>query len=1488
MSNAGKNTGSPAPVGAVMVVGGGIGGMQASLDLANSGFKVYLVEEQTAIGGKMAQLDKTFPTNDCAMCIVSPKLVEVGRHKNIEILTQTRLESLTGSVGHFRAQLTGGPRFVLVDKCTGCGECVDKCPVEIRDEYNLGMSARRAIYKQYAQAIPGAYAIDKAGRAPCKEGCPAHISVQGYVALIAAGRFAEALALIRRNNPFPSVCGRVCTHPCEQACSRAQVDEPVAIRELKRFAADYELRHGPPRLPEPGADREERVAVVGGGPSGLTAAYFLRLSGYRVTVFEAMPRPGGMLRYGIPAYRLPRDVLDREIKGILDLGISVRTNQRFMRDFTIDMLKSEGYRAVYLATGAWANARMQVPGDDLEGVLVGTEFLAGAQLGRPTPVGEKVVVVGGGNTAVDAARTALRLGALEVTILYRRSRKEMPALAHEVEAAEEEGVRVHLLAAPTRCRGENGKLTRLEYIGMELGEPDRSGRRRPVPIQGSETVLRVDTLIVAIGQRAELDWLPEAERRRSASSDRRGWLVFDPVTFETVLPGVFAGGDLATGPATAIEAIAAGREAAVSIDRYLSGGDLRAGRPSNPPVARVRTEDLKKEPRRRPEMLDPEVRKNSQEEVEQCLTEEQAVAEARRCLSCGVCCECYQCVEACAAGAIDHRQVATTREVDVGSLILAPGFEVIPPQVRPEFGYGRCQNVITSIEFERLLSASGPTEGHVRRPSDGAAPRRIAWIQCVGSRDHSCNRDYCSSVCCMYATKEALIAREHDERIESTIFYIDLRAFGKGFDEYVERAREHHGVRYVRAMVSRVFEDPITGNLELRYVDESGRRIDAEFDLVVLSVGLQISAEVRDLARRLDVDLDEFGFARTKALRPLVSSRPGVFVCGVFNEPKDIPETVSEASGAAGEAATDLSVSRGSLVVEEVLPPERSIPEDDPLRIGVFVCHCGINIAAIVDVVAVTEYARSLPGVVYADHVLYTCSQDSQEKMREIILEQGLNRVVVASCSPRTHEPLFMQTLSQVGLNKYFFDMANIRDQCSWVHRLDHRRATEKAKRLVRMTVANVSWARPLQEREFEVNPGLLVIGGGLAGMTAALVAARQGFEVFLVEKEAELGGNLKNLRRTSRGDSVGDFLRKLVGEVIEHHKIRVFAASQVVEHSGYVGNFETEIMTPAGGSRILKHGAVLVATGGKEARPSIFGLSEHENVWTQTEFEQRLYDRLGLGLRFSHVVMIQCAGSRGDPLPYCSRVCCNQAIKNALAFKRRFHDARVDILYRDIRSYGLGEIQYRAARLAGVNFIRYDPETNPLRVDTGREGIEVALTDSSIRRRVELRPDLLVLSTGVTADDVEELGIMLHAQRDDNGFFMEAHAKLRPVDVAGEGLFLAGMAHGPKSIPETIAQASAAVARAATILSRRKLRASGIVSRVDPEKCAVCLTCVRACPYTVPFINEEHTAEINPAMCQGCGICAAECPAKAITLGHYSDLQLVAKLSALERMEVV
>ncbi|MDJ0623186.1 MAG: FAD-dependent oxidoreductase, partial [Desulfocapsaceae bacterium] len=844
---------------------------------------------------------------------------------------------------------------------------------------------------------------------------------------------------------------------------------------------------------------------------------------------------------------------------------------------------------------------------------------------------------------------------------------------------------------------------------------------------------------------------------------------------------------------------------------------------------------------------------------------------------------CGTCATVCGVGAIEYTHRETTKEIDIGSVIFSPGIEVFDARLRGEYGYGSYKNVVTSIEFERLLSASGPTSGTVARPSDGAHPKKIAWIQCVGSRDTSCNRDYCSSVCCMYATKEAFIAREHDSAIEPTIFFIDMRSFGKNFDEYITRAEEKN-VRLIRAMVSRVYEDPVTGDLELRYVDESGQKISEEFDMVVLSVGVQVAEKTKQLAATIGIDIDRFGFAVTQNFSPLATSRPGVFVSGAVNGPKDIPETVSEASGAAQAAAANLASARGSLITSEVLPEETAPDPDEELRIGVFICHCGTNIASVVDVDAVTEYAKELPGVVYAEHPLYTCSQDTQERIRDIIKEHRLNRVVASACSPTTHEPLFMSTLQQAGINKYFFDMANIRDQCSWVHPTNPEEATAKSKRLTQMAVANAAMGEALNELEFSVEGSLLIIGGGLAGMTAAEEAAKQGFTVYLVEQQQQLGGQVRKLGRTWDGSSFATYLTQLEQRIRNNESIKIFTNSAVVEQSGFVGSFETEVMTPSGATRRIKHGAILVATGAVEYRPDIYNIEENDRVITQSEFETTLESEADEDLSHGHIVMIQCAGSRDEHhLPYCSRVCCNQAVKNALAVKEKYPGCRIDILYRDMRCYGLGELNYRRARMAGINFIRYAPDGNAPDISFTEEGISITLTDPSINLPVNLHPDLLVLSTGIKPSDTEELASMLRITRNSNGFFIEAHAKLRPVDLPSEGLFMAGTAHGPKDAAETVSQAQAAVARATTILAQEKLKMSGIVSTVDPTNCAVCLTCVRACPYGVPFINDQHSAEINPALCQGCGICVAECPAKTISLGRFEDRNIAAKLSAYQ-----
>jgi len=1020
--------------GSVMVIGGGIGGIQASLDLAESGFKVYLVESSPTIGGVMSQLDKTFPTNDCSMCILSPKLVECGRHLNIEIMTCAQVADVSGQVGNFTVQVEQQPRYIDLERCTGCGVCARSCPVSAVDAFNEGLGQRAAVYIRYPQAVPLAFAIDR-----------------------------------------------------------------------------------------------------------------------------------------------------------------------------------------------------------------------------------------------------------------------------------------------------------------------------------------------------------------------------------------------------------------------------------------------------------------------------------EKCIGCGLC------ENLCLADAVRYDDQQQTMELGVGAIILAPGFEEFDARLQGEYGYGRYPNVVTSIEFERILSASGPFKGRVQRPSDGDIPTRIAFIQCVGSRDAACGRGYCSSVCCMYATKEAIIAREHMAQIEPTIFYMDMRAYGKDFDKYVERAKEEYGVRYIRHMVSLIREDPHTNNLLVKYEAANGGMLEEEFDLVVLSVGFEPSPGTRDLADRLGIELNGYGFCRTDPLSPLSTSRPGIFVCGVFSAPKDIPETVMQASGAAAAAGGVLASARGTLVKKKEYPAERDI-RGQPPRIGVFICFCGINIGGVVNVPEVVDYARALPNVVYAENNLYTCSQDTQEGIKEKIETHGLNRVVVASCSPRTHEPLFQETIREAGLNPYLFEMANIRDQCSWVHMHQPQAATEKAKDLVRMAVAKARGLAPLPRYLLDVIPRGLVIGGGLAGMTAALALADAGFETYLVERDRELGGMVRRIHYTLERDGIQTYLRELVDRVQAHPLIQVFTEAQIEDIVGYVGNFRT---TLAGGNGrtepvALEHGVVIVATGGQEYRPTEYLYGEHPRVVTQSELEAMLAggsnelwvmsnneetSNSSLITRPS-VVMIQCVGSRNGEHPYCSRTCCGEAIKNALKIKEVSPDADVFVLYRDVRTYGFKEDFYREAREHGVIFVSYEEDRKPEVVREnvdGKEVLKVRVWDSATGEELVIDADLLALSVAIVPSSGNRvLAQMLKIPLNDDGFFLEAHVKLRPVDFATEGVFVCGLAHSPKFMDETIAQASAAVSRACTVLTKEKIEAEGIIARVDIARCSACGLCELVCAYKaveVRLVDERRgimAAQVNEALCKGCGACAAGCRSGAIDLQGFTDAQIVAAINAL------
>jgi heterodisulfide reductase subunit A-like polyferredoxin len=887
----------------VLVVGGGVAGMQASLDLADRGFKVYLVEKTPSIGGRMSQLDKTFPTMDCSICILSPKMMDVSRRENITLLTYSEVKEVKGEPGNFKVKILKKARFVDPEKCTGCGECTEVCTVKCPREFDMGLGTRTAIYRPFPQAIPNIFVVDKRGTPQCRAACPAGINVQGYVALVREGKYQEALELIRKENPLPIVCGRICFHPCETNCERGKLDQPVAVNAIKRFVTDWERKQGKEEKVEPVAKKyDEKIAVIGSGPAGLVAAYELVKKGYPVTILESKNEIGGMLKMGIPEYRLPKDLLELEVKRLRDSGITIHTGITVGKDVTIDQLWEQGYKAILIAVGAQESWKLGIEGEDLKGVIHALDFLRDANSGKKVELGSKVAVIGGGNVAIDAARTALRSGAEKVSVLYRRSREEMPAFSAEVEEAEREGVEFQFLVAPKRILGENGKVKALECVRMELGEPDESGRRRPIPVAGSEFTLNFDTVIPAVGEAPDLSFMPEGGK-----ITKKKTIECDPLTLETCLPGTFACGDVVSGPATVVDAIAAGKRAAVSIDRYLRGQDLKAGREKEVKLVEdVSKEGVEKRPRQIMPLLPVEKRKGGFGEVETGFTEEMALREAERCLNCGGCSECLECEKACEPKAIVHDQKEEILELDVGAIILATGFDPFDPSGIKEYGYGRYPNVLTSLDLERLLSASGPTSGHLQRPSDKKTPRKIAFIQCVGSRSLKGEYPYCSSVCCMYATKEAALIKEHERDSDVYIFYTDIRAFGKGFREFANRAEREWGVKYFRAKPSEMREDPKTKDILIEYEDTlTGEMKTLLVDLVVLCTGLVPPQDNRKLAETLGVKVDDYGFFEVQhpLQTPLDATSAGVFLCGCCQGPKDIPDSIAQAKGAAARAA---------------------------------------------------------------------------------------------------------------------------------------------------------------------------------------------------------------------------------------------------------------------------------------------------------------------------------------------------------------------------------------------------------------------------------------------------------------------------------------------------------------------------------------------------------------------------------------------------------
>jgi len=998
-------------IGAALVVGGGIAGMQSSLDLANSGFKVYLVDTAPAIGGVMAQLDKTFPTNDCSMCIMAPKLVDVGRHPNIELITYSDIENVTGKPGNFKVKIKKKARYVDIEKCTGCGVCAQECPIEAISIFNEGLSDRKCIYVPYPQAVPLAYTIDR-----------------------------------------------------------------------------------------------------------------------------------------------------------------------------------------------------------------------------------------------------------------------------------------------------------------------------------------------------------------------------------------------------------------------------------------------------------------------------------NKCIGCGLC------QNLCLADAIKYDDKEQIIEIDVGSIILCPGFDEFESDIKSEYGHGRFENVVTSIEFERVLSASGPYKGHVLRRSDGIQPKKIAWIQCVGSRDRGCGNNYCSSVCCTYAIKEAVIAKEHVKSIEPTIFFMDMRTFGKDFESYYNRSKDEYGVRFVRCRVSDIREVKKTKNLLIRYETEEGELLEEEFEMVVLSVGFMPKEGVKQLANKLSIELDEYGFCKTNDFTPVETNQTGIFVCGSFSGPKDIPETVMQASGAAARASGIISKERNKLIEKKIYPKELKISNEEP-RIGVFICHCGINIGAYVDVPSVVEYAKTLDNVAYAERNLYTCSQDTQKKIVEKIKENKLNRVIVASCTPRTHEPLFQATIQEAGLNPHLFEMANIRDQCSWAHMDEPEAATRKAKSLVKMAVSKARLIEPLHQITLDVTQKALVIGGGITGMNSALSIAEQGYDVFLVEKEDKLGGMANRIHWTIDNDDVQKYIKNMIEKIENNNKIKVYKNAKIENIEGYIGNYKTKIKNKNSPLE-LEHGVILIATGAKESKPNEYLYEKDKRVFTQLDFEEKLAKEVSFENKT--IVMIQCVGSREKNRPYCSRVCCNDAVKNAIKLKEKNPNSQVYILYRDMRTYGLNEKYYEQAREKGVVFIRYDVDKKP-KVKKGSKDLEIQIKDKILNKDILLHADNIVLSAAIVPrEENEELAKLLKVPLNEDGFFLEAHVKLRPVDFATEGVFLAGMAHSPKSISESISQAYGASSRALTIISKDKFTAQATVAIVDEDLCCGCGICESTCSYGAieikkRIINGEErlVSHVTEGLCKGCGSCSSACPAGAIEQKGFKKTQILSMVDA-------
>lgn len=1456
-------------IGAVLVCGAGIAGIQASLDLAESGFKVYLLDSSAAIGGRMAQIDRVHQTGDCSMCLLSPRLIECARNRTIEIITLAEVERISGEPGNFSVGIRRRPAYVDAHRCDSCGRCAEVCPVSLPSEFDLGIGRRKAIFRPYPQSIPNVFTISKSETpAPCTRSCPAGVNVQGLVALTGSGRFREAYELILKNCPFPASAGRICHQPCRSGCSRGKTDRAVAIGRLERAVAEHA---GAPPDPKPAVPSNRRVAIVGGGPAGLAAAAALAVMGHETTIFEARPSLGGMLRYAIPEFRLPKDIVDREIGFILRLGVKVATSATITRprDLLRSSVGASGFDAVFVASGAGRDRALHIPGEGAQGVWESLRFLEEAHRGKLPPIGPAVLVLGSGDQAVDAARSAVRLdGVHTVHLACMEGREEMPVDPARLADAVAEGVTLHHGLGPTRFVSAGGAVSAVAFRAC-TSVFDSRGRFDPLFDDRVSSMIHAGTVIVAAGRRADCHLGLELRPG--------GRILVSGGSLATSVAGVFTGGDAVLGPASMIEAVAQGRQAAHEIDAYVRHGSLRnvskrtgipdvvagkasmasmASMPSMPSMSSMSA----------PRMVRPATAVSHPESGDDStFSREQASSEARRCLSCGGCSECMECVKVCSADAIEHDQSPTEFELKVGSVILAPGLEEAPP------GHGEHRtNILSALQFERMLSSSGPTDGRLLRPSDGVEAATIAFIQCSGAL----TAGYCSSTCCESTVRKAFDVLESVGRKEARITIFCDRARSAGRD--LDRLRSEKSVECIRAAQLRVREISEQGIVRVSYrcqgEEEGGVERHRDFDLAVQCDPVQVARSSGRLADRIGIALNQFGFVKTERFTPLRTSRPGVYVAGSFQEPKGIPEAVAQASGAAGAAMAQLATVRGAMIDRVDYPWERDVFDEAP-RIGVFVCQCGRNISSVVDVEQVAGAASKLPGVDHAEICAYTCSVASQRRIRDVIRERHLNRLVVASCSSRTHDLLFRETLRESGLNQRLLASANIRDHCSWVHRDDPTAATLKAVDLVSMAVARARHLKASPKEELPVIPSALVLGGGLAGMTTALSIADQGFSVVLVERESRLGGRLRERGGTLEGDDVQALGARLISDVVSHPKITVHLDSMLARVSGQAGVFTSVLKTPKG-ERLLEHGVTVVATGGAERATNrhLHGVSPR--VMTQG----RLESLLALGRQapelsdpaLHRIVMIQCVERGAIERPehqLCSRVCCSEAIKNALALKRLLPESEIVILGRELRLGGFRAAYFQKACAAGVRFIRWAEPPPEVTENGGR--LTVTVRDADSGRQLTIHPDLIALSTGIDPDQGNEaLAAVLRISLSPGGFFPDAHPLLRPVDLPNEGEFVCGLAHSPCFIDETIARAQAVAGRAAAILSKPQLEIVGQVACVVPEGCVACATCVRICRSGAPAINRLGKAEIRSAKCLGCGSCAAACPSRTIVLG--------------------